>query len=71
MSKRPHVETASDAPGMPEGVGGSNNGLVSINELLSPSEEPEPHETHAKKPRNFIATVVPIPVNRRQAHADR
>jgi hypothetical protein len=60
MSKRPHDdESASDAPATSEAVGiSNNNGLVSINELLSPSEEPEPQGSHAKKPRSFIATVV-------------
>jgi hypothetical protein len=60
MSKRPYGATSQDGKtaSVSEAVTPTTNGLPPINELLTPSEEPEHHEGHVKKPRNFIATVV-------------
>lgn len=57
MSKRSLDESReSQAPE------GDHNGLLPIHDLLSPGDEhdPTPPSGPAKKPRNFIATVVCI-----------
>lgn len=56
MSKRSFEESrGSQAPE------GDQNGLLPIQDLLSPDEhEPTPTSGPSKKPRNFIATVVCI-----------
>ncbi|KAH8702506.1 putative C6 finger domain protein [Talaromyces proteolyticus] len=53
MSKRPFEESASTAHGSSDPAGGN----ISITELLSNLEEPEPQGQGSKKPRNFIAAV--------------
>ncbi|OKL64275.1 hypothetical protein UA08_00234 [Talaromyces atroroseus] len=61
MPKRTHEDSVfSKTLGSLDPGGQGNN--ISINELLSNSDEPEPDhsETHTRKPRNFIAAVVHI-----------
>ncbi|KAB8073543.1 hypothetical protein BDV29DRAFT_135827 [Aspergillus leporis] len=57
MSKRSYQESFSPCGSQPlEHIDNSHNGLLPINDLLSPT--PEQQSTAAgKKPRNFIATV--------------
>jgi hypothetical protein len=59
MPKRTHEESVfSKTPGSLDP--GEPGNSISINELLSNSDEQEhdPSETNARKPRNFIAAVV-------------
>lgn len=61
MSKRPHEDSVfqKTANFLERSVSTPGNS-ISINELLSNSEEPDADqsETHARKPRNYIASVV-------------
>ncbi|KAH1741449.1 hypothetical protein KXW17_006987, partial [Aspergillus fumigatus] len=56
MSKRPYEESLSQGGSPPESIDNSHNGLLPINDLLSP-ETPQSISGSVKKPRNFIATV--------------
>uniref|UniRef100_A0A093UKU9 Sterol uptake control protein 2 n=1 Tax=Talaromyces marneffei PM1 TaxID=1077442 RepID=A0A093UKU9_TALMA len=60
MSKRPHEDSVfSKTANFLERSASTPGNSISINELLSNSEEAEADhsETHARKPRNFIASV--------------
>ena len=57
MSKRSLEESRTQVP---EG----DNGLLPIQDPLSPDEQDSATPTGAKKPRNFIATVVCSPLPR-------
>ncbi|KAH2379547.1 hypothetical protein KXV62_009106 [Aspergillus fumigatus] len=57
MSKRPYEESLFQGGSPPESIDNSHNGLLPINDLLSP-ETPQSISGSVKKPRNFIATVV-------------
>ncbi|KAH2139570.1 hypothetical protein KXW26_009208 [Aspergillus fumigatus] len=56
MSKRPYEESLFQGGSPPESIDNSHNGLLPINDLLSP-ETPQSISGSVKKPRNFIATV--------------
>lgn len=60
MSKRSLEESRSGVHMSPDP---DNNGLLPIQDLLSPGEEEHGQSSGpSKKPRNFIATVVSIPI---------
>lgn len=64
MSKRPHEDSVfAKTANFLERSASTPGNSISINELLSNSEEPEVDhsEAHARKPRNFIASVVYLP----------
>ncbi|KAH2084329.1 C6 finger domain-containing protein, putative [Aspergillus fumigatus Z5] len=56
MSKRPYEESLFQGGSPPESIDNSHNGLLPINDLLSP-ETPQSISGSVKKPRNFIATA--------------
>lgn len=61
MSKRSLEESRAGAHMSPDP---DNNGLLPIQDLLSPGEEEHGQLSGpSKKPRNFIATVVSAPVD--------
>ncbi|RJE18312.1 C6 finger domain protein [Aspergillus sclerotialis] len=53
MSKRPYEDSLTREPSQSD-----NSGRLAINDLLSPEEQLNQSPGPAKKPRNFIATVV-------------
>lgn len=53
MNKRPHEDSLTPGPSQSD-----NPGRLAINDLLSPDEQLNQSPGPAKKPRNFIATVV-------------
>ncbi|KAE8382046.1 hypothetical protein BDV26DRAFT_37492 [Aspergillus bertholletiae] len=58
MSKRSYQESFSPGGSQPpEHIDNSHNGLLPINDLLSPTQEQPQSAASSKKPRNFIATV--------------
>ncbi|KNG90943.1 C6 finger domain protein [Aspergillus nomiae NRRL 13137] len=58
MSKRSYQESFSPGGSQPpEHIDNSHNGLLPINDLLSPTQDQSQSAASSKKPRNFIATV--------------
>ena len=53
MNKRPYEDSLTPGPSQSD-----NSGRLAINDLLSPDEQRSQSPGPAKKPRNFIATVV-------------
>jgi hypothetical protein len=65
MSKRSFDDALSPSGAQPEHIDNApSNGLLPINDLLSPSHDLQQTSGPAKKPRNFIATVVRVTLPR-------